>query len=148
MVRCRKCSSQTEVASQMICWGIVVGLVCSWILEGLVLPGLLPHAAEDLLSNLCSSSAQLPVMSMQSWHRDCSWIFYWVTNSLSNTTEPFCHRGMETSCQRHLQVFPPRFFKMFIITNTKPFSWASVGRLKNILYFTLKYIMCSAAIRG
>lgn len=62
--------------------------------RGLVLAGSLPHAAEDLLSNPCSSSVHLPSRP-QSPGRRIALEFFTKSQSLSATHETFCHRRME-----------------------------------------------------
>lgn len=62
--------------------------------RGLVLAGPLPCAAEDLLSNLCSSSVHLPSCPL-SPGTGIALEFFTRSQGLSATTEPFCHRRME-----------------------------------------------------
>lgn len=126
--------------------------------RGLVLAGPLPCAAEDLLSNLCSSSVHLPSCP-QSPGTGISLEFFTKSQSSSATTEPFCHgrrkkaylrfssAGNWLSLPKAFASFPPlgflRFFTVHIIRNTKSFNWASVGKLiYSLFHLKMHYMLC------
>lgn len=104
---------------------------------------------------------QLSVASMQFQCRNYSWIFHEATNSVSTTNELSCHRRMERACLKFfsssgtclisLKAFasfsPFKFSKTFNVF-IRPLLISSIQfkKIQTILYFTTKYIRCSALL--